>query len=376
MPNTTLTSNLIIPEVIADMVETNLGDNLTLLPLAVVDNTLVGQPGDTLKFPAFQYIGKADVVAENGEITPAILDSVTVSASVVKFAKAVRITDEARLSGFGDPVGEAARQLAHSIDHAMDDALYQQLQGLSFGRLYPVTGLSADSVADALSLFGEDLDGPKVLLVDPKGFATLRKDPDYIRSSDVGQRMITSGIVGEIWGCQIMVSNKIKADPVLGESRYYILKPGALRLVNKQGTMLEVEREAKFMRDTLYASKHAAAYLYDDSKALALSTFTALVVLAGGDATKGQVHTVAAGSGKTAIVIPSGFAPAPVGFKWVYKLDDAATIALTFGTAVTGATPWVNGETAITTVNTWAHVILVDEANKPVKVVNVPVVRG
>lgn len=59
--STTLTSNLIIPEVVSGLIDSNLGDGITLLPLAEMDDTLVGQPGDTLKFPVFAYIGNAAV---------------------------------------------------------------------------------------------------------------------------------------------------------------------------------------------------------------------------------------------------------------------------------------------------------------------------
>lgn len=363
---TTMKANLIVPEVLADLVETKLGDRVTLLPLAVQDNTLQGQPGDTLKFPAFRYIGKADEVAENGQIIPNLLTSYAVPATIKKYAKAVQITDEARLSGYGDPIGEAATQLAHSIDHAVDEALFAQLAACPLSRLAPISALSADAVADALALFGEDLDGPSVIVVDPQGFATLRKDPDYIRSSDLGQRAIFSGIVGEIWGCQILISNKIKADATLGETRYYIVKPGALRLVNKQGTFIEVDREPEYMRDNIYASKHCAAYLYDSSKMVAASVFTAVQLLTGG--TDETIHTAAApGAGNAFLVIPDQYA-APAGLKWVYVLNTSATYATTFGTAVTGATPWVSSETAVAGgANTYAHFILVDSANKPFK---------
>ena len=47
--STTLTNNLIIPEVVSSLIDSNLGDGITLLPLAEQDDTLVGQPGDTLK---------------------------------------------------------------------------------------------------------------------------------------------------------------------------------------------------------------------------------------------------------------------------------------------------------------------------------------
>ncbi len=128
MSETTLKQHLIIPEVIADMVESAFGAKSALLPLATLDRTLMGVPGDTLKFPAFRYIGKAEEVAENGEVSPGILSADTVPVTVKKYAKAVRVTDEARLSGFGDPLGEAARQLARAIDHAVDDALFERLQ--------------------------------------------------------------------------------------------------------------------------------------------------------------------------------------------------------------------------------------------------------
>lgn len=372
MPTTT-TANLILPEVLADLVETKLGSRVTLLPLAVQDNTLAGQPGDTLNFPAFRYIGKADEIAENGEITPSLLTSFSVPATVKKYAKAVQITDEARLSGYGDPIGEAATQLAHSIDHAVDDALLAQLATAPFNRVRPITALSADGVADALTAFGEDLEGPAVILVDPQGFATLRKDPDYIRSSDLGQRAIFSGIVGEIWGCQILVSNKVK--PATDGMPYYIVKPGALRLVNKQGTFIEVDREAKFMRDNIYASKHCAAYLYDSSKVVVAKVVTAVQVIAL-PTSLGFSSTAATGTNNTTLQIPAEYA-APLGLRWAYVLNTSASLTTTFGTAVAGSTDWVSGETVIAAAaNTYAHLVLLDSENKPFAKASLPLVKG
>lgn len=371
---TTQKVNLIVPEVLADLVETKLGDRVSLLPLAVQDNTLQGQPGDTLKFPAFRYIGKADEVAENTEVIPSLLTSSTVSAQVKKYAKGVQLTDEARLSGYGDPVGEAATQLAQSIDHAIDDALFQQLEGLPIGRIMPITALSADSVADALAIFGEDLEGPKVILVNPAGFATLRKDADYIRSSDLGQRAIFSGVVGEIWGCQIVVSNKIKLNSTLGETRYYILMPGALRLINKQGTFIEVEREAKFMRDNIFASKHCAAYLYDASKAAAASIFSTMQVLPSGP---DAFHTVPGASGQYSIVIPEEQQPTPPTYSWKYIANTTAAGTSTMTTALTGLTAWSGNTAAIAAMaNTYVHLYLVDSANKPIKRVDLDINAG
>ncbi len=373
MSEYTLKANLVIPEVIADLVETKLGDNITLLPLAEEDNTLVGQPGDTLKFPAFKYIGKAAVVNENGQIVTGKLEAGTVQATVHKYAKGISITDEARLSGHGDPMGEAAKQLARAIDQGVDDELFGVLNSVGVSRKHINTTISADNIADALVLFGEDLTGDKVLLTDAAGFAALRKDGDYIRASDLGQRMITDDVVGEIWGCQILISNKIKTDTTVNEKNHFIVKPGALRLVNKRGTQVEVQREADYMRDNVFASKHCAAYLYDASKVVALTEFTGLQVLTAASG----IETVAGASGKTKIVIPNVMA-APAGYKWVYILDQSASDVGTFGTAVSGDTDWTSSATEISaSTNTYAHIILVNSTDdKPVKTITVAVNAG
>lgn len=373
MSEYTLKANLVIPEVIADLVEAKLGDNITLLPLAEEDNTLVGQPGDTLKFPAFKYIGKATVVNENGQIVTGKLEASTTQATVHKYAKGISITDEARLSGHGDPMGEAAKQLARAIDQGVDDELFSALNSVGVSRKHINTTISADNIADALVLFGEDLTGDKVLLTDAAGFAALRKDGDYIRASDLGQRMITDDVVGEIWGCQILISNKIKADTTVNEKNHFIVKPGALRLVNKRGTQVEVQREADYMRDNIFASKHCVAYLYDASKVVALTQFTGLQALTAASG----IETEAGASGKTKIVIPDVMA-APAGYKWVYKLDTSGDNIGAWDTALSGTTDWVDSDTEITaSTNTKAHVVLVNSTDsKPVKTITVNVNKG
>lgn len=364
MENVTMKQDLIIPEVVSDMVETHFGSRITLLPVTEIDRSLEGVAGDTLKFPCFRYIGKADQVGENGEVKAGLLSADTVEAKVLKYAKAVCITDEARLSGFGDPVGEAARQLAQAIDHAVDERLYQVLNALPLNRKAAVKGLSADAVADALTLFGEETDGEKLLFTDAAGFAALRKDPAYIRASDMGQRMIFSGVVGEIWGCQIVITARVKADETRKEKQYFIVKPGALRLISKQGTALEVHREPQFMRDTLYASKHCACYLYDAGKAAALAVFTGLEHL---DAGCGIQCAPGDAAGETKIQVPEAMLP-PVGLKWVYVMDNDPGDKGVYGTAVTGARAWPGNDVSVAAGGATAvHMLLVDDAMKPVK---------
>lgn len=371
----TLTSNLIIPEVVASLIDGNLGDGVTLLPLAEQDDTLVGQPGDTLKFPVFAYIGKAAVVAENGQIIPGQLTASMKSVTVQKYAKAIAISDEARLSGYGDPVGEGSRQLARALDHAVDDDLFQCLNDVGVARKYVSGTVTADAIADALTLFGEDPEGDKVFLTDPAGLAALRKDPDFVGRGDMGEALVMRGAKGEVWGCEIVISNKVRENASVKEKNYFIVKPGALRLVNKQGALVEVEREPEYMRDNIFASLHCVPYLYDASKVIAITQFTGLQTLTDKAGALG-FKTVAGASGKTKIVIPDEW-KAPAGYNWAYKLNTAAAEEGTYNTAYTSDGDWTSAATEITaTGKTYCHLLLVDASEKPVKTLTIAVNVG
>lgn len=368
---TTLKANLIIPEVLASVVESKLTDNMVFLPLASVDDTLVGKPGDEITFPSFAYIGDAADVDENGQIIPVALSASSVKAKVKKSAKAVQITDEAILSGYGDPVGEAGTQLARAIDNHTDNDMLASLEGLGMARQFGTQAdISPDVIADALVVFGEDEDGVKALLITVNDKATLRKDADFIKATDLGDAKMSSGVMGELFGCQLLPANKIKKDTVNGEIRRYIVKPGALKLINKRGVMMEVEREAEYQRQTAYATQHYTTYLYDESKVVMIRQFTELKTLAETDivSTAGT-----AASDGTFLDITKG---APVGMKWVYKLG-TTDVTAAFGTALSGYTDWVSKTTEIaaTSTSTKAHVALVDSANKPVKDLNVTLVK-
>ncbi|MBR5232346.1 MAG: hypothetical protein IKW00_08915 [Clostridia bacterium] len=360
--STTLTSNLIIPEVVSSLIDSNLGDGITLLPLAEQDDTLVGQPGDTLKFPVFAYIGKAAVVAENGQIIPGQLTASMKSVTVQKYAKAISISDEARLSGYGDPVGEGSRQLAHALDHAVDDDLFQCLNDVGVARKCVTGEISADVIADALTLFGEDAEGGKVFLTDAKGLAALRKDPDFVGRGDMGEDLVMHGAKGEVWGCEIVVSNKVRENAQVKEKNYFIVKPGALRLVNKQGALVEIEREPEYMRDNIYASLHCVPYLYDASKVVALTQFTGLQSLTENALKKG-FYAEKNEDGKLLITVPEEWS-APNGYRWVCAVNASAEDEGVYGEAYAEGRD-IAEETAAN--GAFCHLLLVDDKNMPVK---------
>lgn len=267
--NATLLANLVDPEVIGQMLDQKLFDYLKFTPLATIDTTLVGQPGSTIKLPYYRSIGDADIVAEGADIDIVQLTQDTIDATVAKAALGVQITDEAVLSGYGDPVGESVRQLAQAIASKIDNDLLAELQNCTLTTSFSGTTPVADDVADALAEFGEDIDGEKALLVDPLTYAALRKADDWLPASEIAARIWIRGAVGEIQGCQVIVTNRIT------DHNAYIVKPGALRLFLKRDTMIESDRDIINKSTTLTADKHYCVKLVDATKAVLIGTSSA-----------------------------------------------------------------------------------------------------
>jgi hypothetical protein len=364
----TLTTDLIIPEVLAPMINEKLTDNMVFFPIVSFDDTLVGRPGDTITFPSYSYIGDADDTNENGLVTPVALTASDVDKKVKKTTKAVTLTDESMLSAYGNPIDEASSQIALAIDSKADNDILAELKTVGATRQYAFQdAFSVDHVADAMSIFGEDELGAKALFINAADKAILRKSDDYIKASDIGQDLILRGAVAELFGSQIIVSNKIVNDATNGETWRFIVKPGAIKLIRKRSVMLEVEREANYMRSTIYGSYHYVAYLYNEDLMVAMRQFTAAKAVTNITSTAGEAEN------GTLLVIPTA---APVGYKWVYKLG-SSDVTFTFGTALSGYTDWVSSTTEIAaSTSTKAAVALVDSADKPVKYQNVTLVKG
>ena len=128
---TTQFSNMINPEVMAEMISAKVAKKVAVIPFAKVDTTLQGQAGNTITIPVFGYIGDAANVAEGASSGASALTTTHKQFTVKKVAKGVDITDEAILSGYGDPVGEANRQLAMAISQKIDQDAIDALYGAS-----------------------------------------------------------------------------------------------------------------------------------------------------------------------------------------------------------------------------------------------------
>lgn len=268
-------ANIVNPEVMADMVEKKLVDLMKFAPLATVDTTLVGTPGSTIQLPAWNYVGDAAELAEGVSLTPSLLSAGKVNATIHKVAKGIELTDEAVLSGFGDPIGEAANQLALAIASAVDNECLSVLHGITgamaMSTANNTTYPAAADIIPALELFGEDIeDGPTVAVVSPAVYTQMRDVAGantWIPASEIAAGIAVRGVVGEFQGCQVIVSNKLKTT-ASGAGDIYLVKPGALRIFLKRDTLIEADRDILAFTTLMTASKHYIAYLYNAAQAI------------------------------------------------------------------------------------------------------------
>jgi N4-gp56 family major capsid protein len=262
-------SNLVNPQVMADMISAELPNKIKFAPLATIDRSLVGVPGNTITIPSYAYIGDAADVAEGVAMGTTTLTSSTKQATVKKAGKAVELTDESVLSGYGDPVGESQKQLTLSITSKVDADCVAALGNATLVSDYSATGkIAYNGIVDAIDKFGEEDDEPKILFIHTNQKATLRKDSQFIANVD---NMFMSGVIGEIAGCQVVASGRVPL--VAGTPNKYnnfIVKPGALSIYLKRDVQVESDRDILKKTTVISADEHYVVSLADESKVVKL----------------------------------------------------------------------------------------------------------
>lgn len=207
---TTMLNNLIDAEVMADAISGKIPSKIVVTPFAKVDTSLQAHnAGDTITVPQFAYIGDAEDIAEGVECGTVALTATTTTAKVKKAMKAVTITDEAVLSGFGDPVGQANTQLTQSIASKVDADAMVALQTAQLKYDGSASAISYSGIVDAVDVFDEEFNSDKVIFVNPAQVGKLRKDADFLAADKLAESVRVTGAIGKICNCEVVVSKKV-----------------------------------------------------------------------------------------------------------------------------------------------------------------------
>ncbi len=266
-------SDMVNPKVMADMISAKIENKIVVAPFAKVDDTLAGVAGDTIVVPQYSYIGDASDVAEGEAVDTTTLITTTTEATIKKAMKAVELSDEAILSGYGNPIGETNNQLAAAIAAKVDNDAMDALQTAK--TTYEGEGIiSYDGIIDAIDKFGEESNCQKVIFVHPSQLTQLRHDEDFISCEKYTGNVILSGEIGMIANTRVVPSKKVPL--VDGAYVCPIVKiesdaetedeTPALTIYLKRDTNVEVERQTLKRVTDISVDKFYTVVLSNDSK--------------------------------------------------------------------------------------------------------------
>ena len=264
---------LVNPEVMADMISAKLPKMIKFTPLAYVERKLVGQPGNTVTVPKWVYSGDAKDIAEGEAITPDQLTTAKTTMTIKKAGKGIELTDEAVLSGIGDPIGQATHQIALAIANKVDnDLATEAAKATQYVDDAPTTG---DALDKALAVFSDEEDAHYVAVINPEDAIALRSNTvkEWLRGSEIGANTVVSGTFGETHGVQIVRSKKVTKGKgflvkvsAVDTDTDDVAKYGAFVINLKRDVEIEKDRDILKKTTVITGDEHYGVYLYDPTK--------------------------------------------------------------------------------------------------------------
>lgn len=267
------------PEVVSDMINAKVSKKAVMSGYIKVDSTLNGVPGSTITVPRWGYIGEAVDLAEGQTIDTTKMAFTTAQYGIKKIGKGVMLTDEAQLSGYGNPMGTATNQIALSISEKLDNdrvaVLYESQNVVDQSS----STIKYSAIVDGVDAFGEEEESRKVILIHSKQKTQLRKDADFLSADKFQAGVMVSGAIGRVAGCDVVVSNKVKIE----DGVYYnpIIKLDndaeteddlpAVTYFLKRGNLVEHKRE-EGVGDKIVCTAFGMPALTNESKVVILKT--------------------------------------------------------------------------------------------------------
>ena len=271
-------TDLIDPEVMADMVDAKVEKGITVLPYATLDNTLVGRAGSTITIPRFVWDGEAEEVGEGEEIPIRKLGTESAEYKVKKIGIGADITDESILSGHGNPVGQATTSMAQSILAKLDEDAHVEL--LKSKNIFNANDeVSYNHVVDAIGLFQAEGVIDMIMLVNPDIVTSLRKDSNFIDRTKYGNQVMMNGEIGMIGNARIVPSRRFAGVGGFHYSAIILTNDpmhnddlAALTYVLKRNTNIEVDRQSRKRTTEITGDQMYVVALTNESKVVVLKT--------------------------------------------------------------------------------------------------------
>lgn len=277
MPNTTR-SDVVIPEVMGAMIDAKIEAMLKITPYAKLDTTLQGVAGDTKTVACWNYVGDAVDVAEGEESEVRKLTSGTKQFGIKKAMITVGLTEESVISGLGNPIGQAEKQIAKAIAGKVDSDVLAAVLTSTVTSGDGTAKIGYAGIVDAVTVFDEEEITEKVMFVAPEQVGTLRKDSDFISADKYNNNVMVTGEIGMVAGVRVIPSKKIvedggvytcpviKLEPANADTEYTEDELPAVTIFLKKDSTVDAEWLPKAQTHEITGAKYYGVALTNESK--------------------------------------------------------------------------------------------------------------
>lgn len=267
----TINTNVIVPEVYAELVREKIAGKTKVAQFAKVMGDLMGKEGETLTMPKWSYIGDATDWDANTAMESTQMEQTTTSATIKAIsAPAVKIADYDNEVELGNAVNEAAGQQAVSIARKQDtDAINECLTSPLKLQLGTKNTVTVTEMLGILGLYGDDRDSSDFdAIVIHSSFAQSLYGMDMFVSKEKtmtrdGNGIVVNGVIGYFLDIPVVLSDRLY-DSTNTEGFILAMKKGALGLIPKELPFAEPSRDASTRKTTIYCSQFYAMALIDD----------------------------------------------------------------------------------------------------------------
>ena len=277
---TTLSTDLYRPEVWRDLAQTAFKGRAIVAtsPAVVVDDSLVGEPGDTVNFPKWMNLSEMEDLAETDVLVPEKLRQSNSQATIKEAGKAAEWSDKAKLTGIGNIQDEAIRQFGVLAARKVDaDLVAAATATIAGGITYadgtaavassPLTltatgGLTWANIVKAGLLFGDEFDPGDFagLYINSAASEQMLNDEKFIQAAQTsgGNSLISGGLLGTKNGLRIFQTNRLAAGKAL------LLKNNSLGLMYKRRPVVEQDRDILARTTVVATTMHYAVKRLND----------------------------------------------------------------------------------------------------------------
>lgn len=272
MASNVVNTNMIVPEVYAQLVREKITGKAKIAQFCVKMGDLLGKPGEVLKVPAYKYIGDASDWTVGTAMSADSLQQTTTDLMVKAVAaKGVNVYDYDNEVELGNAIEEGATQQAVAIARKMDtDAINACLTAPLKKKLATKNTVTQAEMIEILGLYGDDRDSADFdCIAIHSAFAPSFYAMDMFTSREKsmtkdGNGIAVNGILGFFMDIPVILSDRLY-DTTNTEGFILVMKKGALGIVPKEAPFSEVARDASKRLSTIYTSNFYALGLVDDT---------------------------------------------------------------------------------------------------------------